>query len=165
VPASAHIALVAVQIMFASLATVAKVAMRAISPFGLVCARVSLAMLVLVIVRELLGREKVERRDLPELAAYALFGVSANMLLFIAGLHRTTATNAVVIGATIPVFTVGVAVALRKEAATLAKGIGLGVACAGALIIVGAGRFEAGGGRFAGNLLVMLNSLSSRSTS
>jgi drug/metabolite transporter (DMT)-like permease len=160
VPASAHVALVAVQLMFASLATVAKVALRAIAPFGLICARVTLATLVLLGLRQLVGRERVERKDLPELAAYALFGVTANMLLFIAGLQRTTATNAVVIGATIPVFTVGVAVALRKEAATLAKGIGLGVACLGALIIVGAGRFEAGGGHFTGNLLVTLNSLS-----
>jgi drug/metabolite transporter (DMT)-like permease len=160
VPASAHIALVAVQIMFASLATVAKIALTAIGPFGLICARVTLATLVLLIARLVLGGEKVERRDLPELAAYALFGVTTNMLLFIAGLQRTTATNAVVIGATIPVFTVGVAVALRKEAATVWKGIGLGVACLGALVIVGAERFEAGGGHFTGNLLVTLNSLS-----
>jgi drug/metabolite transporter (DMT)-like permease len=102
----------------------------------------------------------VARRDLPELFAYAFFGVIVNQLLFIQGLQRTTATNAVVIGATIPVFTVGVAVALKREAATLPKLFGLAVACAGALVIVGAGRFESGGGRLLGNLLIVLNSLS-----
>lgn len=158
---SVHLALVAVQLMFASLSVVAKIAMREISPFGLICARVTAATLLLLAAWRLLRpRERVERRDLPELALYALFGVTANMLIFIAGLQRTTATNAVVIGATIPVFTVGVAVALRKEAATLAKVVGLAVACVGAMVIVGAGRFEAGGGRLVGNLLIVLNSLS-----
>jgi len=122
---------------------------------------VTAATLLLVAARALLRpRERVKTRDLPELAAYALFGVTANMLLFIAGLARTTATNAVVIGAIIPVFTVGVAVALRKEAATLPKVLGLSVACLGALVIVGAGRFEASGGHLYGNLLLVGNSLS-----
>jgi drug/metabolite transporter (DMT)-like permease len=160
IPASIHLGLVAVQVMFASLGVAAKLALRQLPPFGLICARVLLATLILVIARELMGREKVERRDLPELAAYAFFGVTANMLIFIAGLSRTTATNAVVIAAVMPVFTVGVAVALRKEAATPGKLLGLSVACIGALVIVGAGRFTGGGGHVVGNLLVTLNSLS-----
>lgn len=160
-PASVHLALIAVQIMFASLSVVGKLALRELSPFALICARVSAATLILVVARRLLRPgERVAARDLPELALYALFGVVANMLLFISGLERTTATNAVVIGATIPVFTVGVAVALRKEAATLPKLLGLGVAFGGALAIVGAGRFEGGGRHLVGNLLVVLNSLS-----
>jgi drug/metabolite transporter (DMT)-like permease len=81
------------------------------------------------------------------------------MLNFIEGLARTTATNAVVIGTTIPVFTVGVAVVMRKEAATFAKVMGLAIACIGAMVVVGAGRFE-GGGRLLGNLLIVGNSLS-----
>jgi drug/metabolite transporter (DMT)-like permease len=161
VPASVHVALVAVQLMFASLAIVAKIALRELGPFALICARVTAATLVLVTVRLLMRpRERVALRDLPELALYAFFGITANMLLFIAGLTRTTATNAIVIGATIPVFTVGVAVLLRKEAATLPKLVGLMVACVGAMVIVGAGRFEAGGGRLLGNLLIVGNSLS-----
>src|SRR4029079_7805832 len=55
---------------------------------------------------------------------------------------------------------VGVAVVLRKEAATLAKVLGLAVACVGAMVIVGAARFEAGSGRLIGNLLIVANSLS-----
>jgi drug/metabolite transporter (DMT)-like permease len=160
VPASVHVALVAVQLMFASLGVVAKVAMRELPGLGLICARVTLATVIMVAARLFVPREKVERRDLLELAVYAFFGVTANMLIFIVGLQRTTATNAIVIGATIPVFTVGVAVALRKEVATVAKVVGLSVACVGAMVIVGAGRFTSGGGRLVGNLLVTLNSLS-----
>jgi drug/metabolite transporter (DMT)-like permease len=154
------VALVAVQLMFASLGVVAKLAMQQLPGFGLICARVVIATVVMLVARAVMSRERVDRRDLPELALYAFFGVTANMLIFIVGLQRTTATNAIVIGATIPVFTVGVAVALRKEAATLAKIFGLAVACIGAMVIVGAGRFTGGGGRLVGNLLVTLNSLS-----
>jgi drug/metabolite transporter (DMT)-like permease len=156
-----HLALVAVQLMFASLSIVAKIALRELPPLGLVCARVTAATLVLLAVRlALRARERVAARDLPELAMYAFFGVTANMLIFIEGLSRTTAINAIVIGTTIPVFTVGVAVMLRKEAATPAKLVGLAVGCVGAMVIVGAGRFEAGGGRLLGNLLIVCNSLS-----
>ncbi len=161
IPASVHAALIAVQLMFASLSIVGKVALREIGGFGLICARASLAALLLVAARVVLRpRERVAARHLPELVACAFFGITANMLLFIAGLARTTATNAVVIGTTIPVFTVGVAVALRKEAATIAKVLGLVVACVGAMVIVGAARFEVGNGQLAGNLLVVANSLS-----
>jgi drug/metabolite transporter (DMT)-like permease len=161
IPASVHAALIAVQLMFASLSIVAKIALREIGPFGLICARASLAALVLLTARMLMRPyERVAARHLPELALCALFGITANMLLFIGGLARTTATNAIVIGTTIPVFTVGVAVVMRKEAATLAKVIGLVVACVGAMVIVGAARFEAGHGKLLGNLLIVANSLS-----
>jgi drug/metabolite transporter (DMT)-like permease len=161
IPASVHLALIAVQLMFASLSIVAKIALRELSPFALICARVTAATLVLLAVRMIVRpKERVEARDMPELAAYALFGVTANMLIFIEGLTRTTATNAIVIGTTIPVFTVGVAVVMRKEAATLAKVMGLVIACIGAMVVVGAGRFEGGSGRLLGNLLIVGNSLS-----
>jgi drug/metabolite transporter (DMT)-like permease len=160
IPPSVHVALVAVQLMFASLSIVGKQALHEMPAFALICARVSAATLVMLVAWLAGGREKVERRDWPELALYAFFGVTANMLIFILGLSRTTATNAVVIGATIPVFTVGVALVLRREAATVGKLVGLGVACLGALTIVGAGRFQSGGDRLVGNLLVVLNSLS-----
>ena len=52
--ASVHFALIAVQLMFASLSIVAKIALREIGPFGLICARASLAALVLVTARMLM---------------------------------------------------------------------------------------------------------------
>src|SRR3954447_9649717 len=147
--------------MFASLAVVAKIALREVGPFGLIAFRTPAAALILLAARALLPPwERVAARDVTRVAVHAFFGIFLNQLLFIAGLARTTATNAVVIGATIPVFTVGVAVVLRRERATRAKLLGLAVAFAGALVIVGGARFDAGGRLFLGNLLIMLNSLS-----
>jgi drug/metabolite transporter (DMT)-like permease len=156
--ASVHLALVAVQLMFASLGVVAKEALRELRPFALIAIRTPSAAMVFLLAWLIGWRERVAPRDLGAILIYALTGVVLNQLLFIAGLQRTTATNAVVIGATIPVFTVGVALALGREQATWAKLAGLGVALAGALCVVGLDRFVAD--RFLGNLLVVANSLS-----
>lgn len=157
---SVHAALVAVQLMFASLSTVGKVALRELAPTALIALRVAGAAGIFALIGALRGWERVRARDLPELFAYALFGVIANQLFFIEGLERSTATNAIIIGTIIPVFTVGVALALGSEKATPKKVLGLLVALAGALYVVGAGRLEAGGAQLVGNLLFVLNSLS-----
>jgi drug/metabolite transporter (DMT)-like permease len=156
-PPSVHLALIAVQVMFASLSIAGKVVLRELAPFGMVAFRAPAAATILLI-GFLFRPERVALRDLPALASYAFFGITANQLLFIAGLERSTATNAVVIGSITPVFTVGVAVLLRREAATVAKLVGLLVAFGGALAIVGLDRFQAS--RLTGNLLIVGNSLS-----
>src|SRR5579859_1368741 len=129
--------------MFASLGVVAKEALRELKPFALIAFRTPAAALIFLVAWMIGWRERIAARDLASIAVYALTGVVLNQLLFISGLERTTATNAVVIGATIPVFTVGVAVFLRREQATPAKLAGLAVAFCGALSIVGLDRFEA----------------------
>ncbi len=143
--------------MFASLSIAGKLALRELKPFAMIAFRAPAAALILLLLF-VVRPERIARRDLPALAAYAFFGITANQLFFIAGLQRSTATNAVVIGSIIPVFTVGVAVLLKREAATAAKLFGLLVAFAGAMAIVGMERFEAG--RTVGNLLFVANSMS-----
>ncbi len=158
-PARVHLSLIAVQFMFASLSVVAKkLVLPELPPFAFIAARATIATAILGIAYAA-RPERVAWRDLPVLFGYAFFGIIANQLLFILGLERSTATNAVVIGAVIPVFTVGVALALRRERATALKLVGLSVAFAGAMTVVGAGRFEGGASRLVGNLLMVGNSL------
>jgi drug/metabolite transporter (DMT)-like permease len=145
--------------MFASLAPVAKIALRELDPFALIAFRAPTAAFVLILFGLTRGMRRVAARDHLTLLVYAFFGIIANQLIFILGLQRSTATNAVVIGATIPVFTVGIAVALGKERATPSRIAGLAVALAGALVVVGSG-FQLGGTVLIGNLLIVLNSLS-----
>jgi drug/metabolite transporter (DMT)-like permease len=158
-PVEVHGALLIVQLLFASLGVAGKIALRELSPFALIAFRTPLAALVFLGIRAAQPWERVAPRDLVALATQALFGIVINQLLFIQGLQRTTATNAVVIGTLIPVFTVGVALVLRHERATWHKLAGLAVAFAGAMTLVGAGRFEAGGERLTGNLCIVGNSL------
>ena len=145
--------------MFASLSPVAKIALRELPPFALIAFRAPSAAFVLLLFASVRGMKRVAPRDHLTLLVYAFFGIIANQLIFILGLQRSTATNAVVIGATIPVFTVGIAVAVGRERATPARIAGLAVALAGALVVVGSG-FQLGGSVLTGNLLIILNSLS-----
>ncbi len=158
-PASVHVALVAVQLLFASLSVAGKVALTGLSPFGVVAFRAPLAFIILFGLFLYRRREQVSSSDLLFIAVCAFFGITLNQLLFIAGLSRTTATSAVVIGASIPVFTVAVAVLLRREAATPAKLVGLALALLGALVVVGGDHFDPqGGGHLTGNVLILCNS-------
>lgn len=162
--ARVHLALIAVQAMFASLSIAGKLALQDMAPRALIAVRAPAAALILFGLRALIGPvERVPPRDLVVLAVLALFGIIINQILFVEGLARTTATNAIVLNATIPVFTTGVAIALRREQATLLRLIGLGVAFAGALVVASGGaggRFSLDATHLTGSALLLANSLS-----
>ncbi len=158
-PASVHVALITVQVLFASLSVAGKVALsEGLSPFAVIVFRAPTAFFILLTIFIIRRHERVTSPDLIFIAFCALFGITLNQLLFIGGLSRTTATNAVVIGASIPVFVVAVALVLRREAATPAKLAGLGLALVGALVVVGGDRLAQNGGHLVGNLLIVANS-------
>lgn len=154
-----HLALIAVQIAFASLSIAAKQVLVEVSPFGLVAMRTPAAALVLWMIAAGRQRWRIPPRDLATLAGLAVLGIAANQLLFIAGLARTTATTAVVLGTTIPVFTVAIAIAARREPASGNRLLGVALALVGAVVTIGGG--ELGGGEHLfGDLLIVANSLS-----
>ena len=159
VGAPIHAALIMVQLFFASLSVAGKIVLRELSPMALAAGRVSLAALVFLAVWAAIGRERVALADLGRIAVAALLGIVLNQLLFLSGLARTTATNAIVLGASIPVFTTGVALLLKRERATRYKLTGLALALGGTLAITGLSRFDAGSGGLVGNLLILGNSL------
>src|SRR5262245_8036480 len=106
------------------------------------------------------ARQMPAVRDLPRLALYGVLGVTFNQLLFLTGLQYTTATNATVLGTTIPVWTFAIAILLGREpwgAAARIKLLGVALAMSGAVVLVGAERFTL---RARGNLLILLNSIS-----
>jgi drug/metabolite transporter (DMT)-like permease len=145
-------------VAFASWSIAGKWALRELSAFGLATIRISLAAAILIAIAAGRRRWRVPWRDVPALAALAALGIAANQLLFVAGLARTTATMAVILGASIPVFTVVIAAALGREAPTRARLGGVAVGLAGAIVTVVGG--ELGGrGDLVGNLLIVANSL------
>jgi drug/metabolite transporter (DMT)-like permease len=161
VPAVAHLALVAVQLMFASLSVAGKLAMRDLPPRGVIAVRAPAALVLLFAIR-LVHRpwERVAPVDIGRLALYSLFGITLNMLLFIEGLGRSTATNAVILNATIPVFTFCWALLLGRERATAMRLLGILVALGGALTLVGLDGFKGGSEAALGNLCLVGNSIS-----
>src|SRR5437868_12643676 len=97
-----HLALLSVQLMFASLSVAGKIVLRELPPFAVIAFRAPAATLILLAACALLRPSlRLPARDLGSIAVHAFFGITANQLLFIARLQRSTATNAVVIGAII----------------------------------------------------------------
>jgi drug/metabolite transporter (DMT)-like permease len=156
-----HAVLFLVQVLFATLAIAAKLALRDLPPAGLVLLRVSGAALAFALLQRLSRLPGVQRRsDFARLALYSLLGVVANQLLYVQGLSYTTAINANILITTVPVFTFGVALALGREKASSAKVTGLLLAMAGALLLVGAGGLDVGARHKLGNVMILLNALS-----
>lgn len=152
---STIVALLLVQLFFATLPIAVKVALRDLSAPALALLRVAGAAALFMVVHRFTVRERVRGwRDYARLAAYSLFGVIANQLLYITALTMTTATAAQTLVAAGPALTLLVAIVLRKERATAAKWAGIALAGSGALMLVGVGVHE---GSALGNLLALLN--------
>lgn len=156
-----HAALLAVQIAFASLSVVGKVVLRSVEPSALALLRVGGAAAVFWLVLARAGadpRRPMPARDVLAIAGCAALGIFGNQVLFLYGLRATTATNATVLVATIPVFTVLVAIVLGRERAR-ARTIGaVGLAFGGVLWLVG-GDVALGGETALGDVLVVANAL------
>nr|MDQ3036917.1 DMT family transporter [Myxococcota bacterium] len=105
------------------------------------------------------GTKPIPARDVLAIAGCACLGIFGNQVLFLYGLQRTTAVNATVLVATIPVFTVLVAIVLRRERAHVLSIVGVVIAFAGVLWLVGGAAVELGGRGALGDLLVLLNAL------
>lgn len=156
-----HAALFAVQIAFASLSVVGKVVVRTLEPGALALLRLAGAAAVfgaLALARRDPSAPRMPPRDVLAIAGCAVLGIFGNQVLFLYGLRLTTAVNATVLVATIPVFTVLSAILLRREPPRAASLVGVGVAFAGALWLVG-GEFALGSAGVAGDLLVLSNSV------
>jgi drug/metabolite transporter (DMT)-like permease len=150
-----YVALLLVQIFFGVLPIAVKVVLRELSSPALALLRVAGAALLFRVLHALLVRERVrDRRDYWMLAAYAVFGVMLNQILYITALTLTTATAAQTMVTAGPAITLLIALLARKETATRLKWAGIAVAGAGALWLVGAG---AATGGMLGNLLALAN--------
>ncbi len=102
-------------------------------------------------------RARLSGREILACAGLSLLGVVLNQALFIEGLARSTPINSAVLGTLIPVYTVLFAVLLKQEKASRTRLLGLAVAMAGALFLIGADRLELGRERMHGNLLLVAN--------
>ncbi len=152
-----HLVLFGVQLGFATLAIAGKVVLRTLDPHAFALVRLAGGALAFT----LLARGRVPRlplRDLALLAGCTVLGIYGNQILYLHGLALTSATDATVLVATIPVFTVLFALLLRREAVHRGKLAGIGVALAGVLFLVGAEAFGASPrATIEGDVLVALN--------
>ena len=154
-PSSVYVALVLVQVFFATLPIAVKVALRDLSSPALALLRVSGAAVLFLAIHFATGGQRVRSRaDYLRLALYSVFGVILNQLLYITALTMTTATAAQTLVTAGPALTLLVAILLRHESATPAKWLGIALAGCGALLLVGVGLHQ---GSVLGNLLALTN--------
>lgn len=158
--AAPHLALVAVQLLFATWPIVGKIALRTIPSVALVGFRVAGAAVTLLVLARLSGNlQTIRRTDWPLLIVSSSLGLVLNQLLFTKGLSLTTAINATLLSTTIPVFTLLVGVMLGTDRATLRRLLGIALAAAGVLYLIGPGRAEFSSATRTGDLLIVSNSL------
>jgi drug/metabolite transporter (DMT)-like permease len=154
------IALVIVQVLFASLAIAGRVVLPEFPAGLLVTVRVLGAAGVLLAVNGLRGGPWVtNRKDLLGLAVLGCLGIAANQSLFLFGLKHTTAINATILVTTVPVFTVLGSVLMRREPASALKLTGIALAALGTIYLIGPDRISLAPDVALGNLLIVIGML------
>lgn len=152
-----HLALVVVQLLFASLAIAGRFVLPHFPAGALVTVRVLGATVVLLALRIATGGDRIrDRRDLLQLAVLGMLGIAANQTLFLYGLRHTTAINATILVTTVPVFTVLGSVLTRREPASLLKFVGIGLAGMGAVYLIGPDRISLAPDVALGNALIVV---------
>ena len=154
-----YVALLLVQVFFGTLPVFGKIAMREMTPFTLAAVRgVFGALLLTLAARAFAGPDPPQTlRERGHVALLALFGIVANQVLFITGLHRTTATHATLLVATVPVFTILVGLLMRRERPAARRLLGVPVAFGGVVFLLDPAGLSFGGGTLVGDVLVTLN--------
>ena len=158
-PWPVHFALGAAQAGFALFPTLGKLTLMSMPPLPLAALRVTGAALMLEVIRRLSRGEALAPDDRKRVLLYGILGVSVNQVCFILGLSLTTAINTTILTATIPVFTLGVAVLLKRERLTVSAAAGIVLAGAGALVLVNLHNFDWHSRYARGNLLLLGNAL------
>lgn len=156
----AHLALIAVALIYGGNYTIAKVVMDDgyLQPFAFIFLRGGVGMFLFWFFHVLFVREPVQRKDLPLLAVCGLFGVAINQLVFFAGLKMTTPINASLIMTTTPILVLLVSSAMLGEAITRRKIIGIMLGAIGAILLIAYGQRVALGGKgIWGDLMIIIN--------
>lgn len=153
--------LLLVQLLFATFPVLGKLALREMPPLVLASLRAVFGALLLTVIARVVEGPSVPptRREKAVLFGLSLLGIAANQLFFILGLARTTATNATLLVATIPIFTLAFAVLARAESVGPRRLLGIPVALGGILTLLDLDVLHLGGPTLVGDLLVALNSL------
>jgi drug/metabolite transporter (DMT)-like permease len=153
-------ALVTVQLLFATWPIVGKIALQTVPPIALVGFRVAIATVILVILAGAKGRlKRIAKPDWPLLIVSSLLGLIFNQWLFVKGLSITTAINATLISTTIPISTLVVGIVFGAERSSWRRFVGIAIAAAGVMYLIGFGRASFSASTRIGDLLVVANSL------
>lgn len=162
VDARTRLLLIAVQFCFGVFPWLGKVAFAAFEPRAVLLWRLTGgAAVLLVLAARVYGRAALPPRgQVLRLALLSVLGITVNQWLFLEGLAASTAVNAGLLMAVIPVATAGFGVAFGGERLSPRRqlGIALGVGGVAALFVTRGA--VVGGGTLVGDLLLTVNAVS-----
>jgi drug/metabolite transporter (DMT)-like permease len=130
------VALITVMLIWSFNYVAGKIALRHIDAISLASMRLPLAaLLMLPVYFAQTRRTPLQRSDLWTFTYLGFFGVTINMGCYTLGLSQTTSEHAVVVMALGPVLVLLLGAALRVEALTLAKAIGMAISFLGVIAL------------------------------
>ena len=154
-PASAYAAAVGMTVAFALSFVATKTALRGFEPLLIALLRFTLAGAVLWVVWRLRPvREPLTRAELGRLALIGFVSLTVYFSFENLGIARTSASEAAILIATIPVFVALIGAFVPAERPTARQWAGILLSFAGIVVLVLAAG-DAGGGSLAGDLLVL----------
>lgn len=156
----AHLALLAVNIIYGSSHFIAKEVMPDyLKANTFILLRVFGAALMFWMLRYFI-REKVDRKDLGRIALVGFFGVALNQLLFFQGLSITSPIDSAIIMVTSPVIVTLLSLIILKTKLTTNKVTGISLGLIGAIALIYLSGNANTGSSVEGNLLIMANATS-----
>ena len=159
-PASAYAAAVAMPFAFGMSFVATKYALRGFEPLLVALLRFTLAGVILwVLLRLRREREPVTRRDLGRLALMGFVSLTVYFSFENTGIARTSASQAAILIATIPIFVAVLNVFTLREPMAARQWTGVVLSFAGIVALVSFGG-QSSGGSVGGDLLVLAASLS-----
>jgi drug/metabolite transporter (DMT)-like permease len=159
-PASAYAAAVAMPFAFGMSFVATKYALRGFEPLLVALLRFTLAGAILwVLLRLRREREPVTRRDLGRLALMGFVSLTVYFSFENTGIARTSASQAAILIATIPIFVAVLNVFTLREPMAARQWTGVALSFAGIVALVSFGG-QTSGGSVGGDLLVLAASLS-----
>ena len=159
-PASAYAAAVAMPFAFGMSFVATKYALRGFEPLLVALLRFALAGAILwVLLRLRREREPVTRRDLGRLALMGFVSLTVYFSFENTGIARTSASQAAILIATIPIFVAVLNVFTLREPMAARQWTGVVLSFAGIVALVSFGG-QSSGGSVGGDLLVLAASLS-----
>lgn len=151
------LALIVVQVIYASGVIVGKFLLPIVPAPVIVTLRMVVASLVFFVAHRLMkGKTPATFSDWSKFAMLGILGGAGNQLLILLGLTRTTAINAAILIPMIPIFTVIFGWAFTGDRPSGLKWAGVAVAALGTIYLIGPDRVSLAPDVALGNLLVLL---------
>jgi len=154
----AHLALLAVNLIYGANYSIVKKLEGYIDPFALVLIRAVVTMLLLWITGLFVRDKIIEKKDFRRLMLLGVFAVALNQLLFIKGLFMGNAINASIIMIFSPVVVILIEILFLKEKAPLIRIAGIITGIAGAFTLLFFRKpGVTGNSPFIGDILIFIN--------